>query len=213
MAVHRNPPGAGPLRPEAPLLNRSLAALALIGLTVLIAACAPGDPDADAGATDANAPDAAAGAEAPRRASAREPSAAERDEILAPLQTLFDALEAGDAALLRSVVAPGTLMSFTETQDGTTTLGTATLDQLAERITSSPVPLIERMWDPVVMVEGHLATIWTPYDFYAGSELSHCGIDAATLLLGEDGWRIVGLSWTRDQPPACALHPDGPPAR
>ncbi|MEX2473399.1 MAG: hypothetical protein WEA34_14515 [Gemmatimonadota bacterium] len=194
MAAYRNQAGAGPLTLEA----RSLAFLSVL----LIAACTPSDGD----------PQLESVSETPRSA-AQAPSASERDAILAPLQGLFDALEAGDAELLRSVVAPGTLMSFTETRDGTTTLGTATLDQLAERITSSPVPLIERMWDPVVRVDGPLATIWTPYDFYAGSELSHCGIDAATLLLSEDGWRIVGLSWTRDQPPACELHPDGPPAR
>ncbi len=204
MAAHRNQAGAGPLTFARHPLARTLALLVVI----LLAACAPGGGSGEAGAAsevaDSNAHPAASGVE---------PSAAERDAILAPLQGLFDALEAGDPELLRSVVAPGTLMSFAETRDGTTTLGTATLDQLAERITSSPVPLIERMWDPVVMVDGPLATIWTPYDFYAGSELSHCGIDAATLLLGEDGWKIVGLSWTRDQPPACALHPDGPPER
>lgn len=208
MAAHRNQAGAGPLTLAGHPLARTLALLVVI----LIAACAPGDPSSDAGASDAGAATDGAGTNTRPAASGVEPSNAERDAILAPLQGLFDALEAGDPELLRSVVAPGTLMSFTETRDGTTTLGTATLDQLAERITSSPVPLIERMWDPVVMVDGPLATIWTPYDFYAGDELSHCGIDAATLLLGEDGWKIVGLSWTRDQPPACALHPEGPPA-
>lgn len=206
MAAHRNQAGAGPLTVAAQPVTR---AVALLGI-FLIAACAPSDPGSDAGASEAGV--AADRADTRPASSVVEPSAAERDAILAPLQTLFDALEAGDAELLRSVVAPGTLMSFTETRDGATTLGTATLDQLAERITSSPVPLVERMWDPVVMVEGPLATIWTPYDFYAGDELSHCGIDAATLLHGEDGWKIVGLSWTRDQPPACALHPEGPPA-
>ncbi len=205
MAAHRNQAGAGPLILAGQPLTR---AVALIGI-FLIAACAPSDPGSDAGASDADV--ATDRTDTRLAASGVEPSAAERDAILAPLQTLFDALEAGDAELLRSVVAPGTLMSFTETRDGTTTLGTATLDQLAERITSSTVPLIERMWDPVVTVDGPLATIWTPYDFYNGDELSHCGIDAATLLLGESGWRIVGLSWTRDQPPACELHPDGPP--
>lgn len=207
MAAHRNQAGAGPLTLAGQPLTRTLTLLGIF----LIAGCTPSDPGSDAGASDAGA--ATDPTDTRPAASGVEPTAAERDAILAPLQTLFDALEAGDAELLRSVVAPGTLMSFTETRDGTTTLGTATLDQLAERITSSPVPLIERMWDPVVMVDGPLATIWTPYDFYNGDELSHCGIDAATLLRGEDGWRIVGLSWTRDQPPACELHPEGPPAR
>jgi len=144
--------------------------------------------------------------------AAYRPTAEQEAEAIATLQALFDALETGDAELLRSVTDPSVVMHFSETRDGTTTFGSASLDGLAERITSSEVPLIERMWDPVVVVNGPLATIWTPYDFYAGETFSHCGVDAANLLAGPDGWRIVALSWTRLQPPACDLHPDGPPA-
>ena len=132
--------------------------------------------------------------------------------ILAPVQRLFDALELGDEALLRSAVDPSVVMHYSETLNGQTTFGSASVDALATRITSSEAPLVERMWDPVVAQDGALATVWGPYDFYVGSDLSHCGVDSFTLLNGESGWRIVGLSWTRRQPPDCPLHPEGPPA-
>jgi hypothetical protein len=112
---------------------------------------------------------------------------------------------------MRSVMDPSVVMHFSETRDGTTTFGSATVDALADRLVSSDVALIERMWDPVVVVNGPLATVWTPYDFYAGSEFSHCGVDVATVMDTADGWKIVALSWTRLQPPACELNPDGPP--
>lgn len=140
------------------------------------------------------------------------PSAQQEADVVATLQGLFDALETGDEDLLRSVTDPSLVMHFSETRNGETTFGSSTLDGLAERITSSDVALIERMWDPIVVVNGPLATIWTPYDFYAGEAFSHCGVDAANLMSGPDGWRIVALSWTRLQPPECDLHPDGPPA-
>jgi hypothetical protein len=128
------------------------------------------------------------------------------------VQRLFDALGAGDAELLRSTMHPAVVMHFSETREGRTTFGSSTVEGLATRITTSAVPLIERMWDPIVVVSGPLATLWAPYDFYNGATFSHCGIDTATLMETEDGWRIVGLSWTRMQPPACSLHPDGPPS-
>ena len=53
--------------------------------------------------------------------------------------------------------------------------------------------------------------MWTPYDFYVGSEFSHCGVDVATLNRTADGWKVVSLDWNRQQPPECQLHPDGPP--
>ena len=178
------------------MTRRWLAPLTL----ALLAACA----QADAGDTSADA------ATAP---SVYEPSEADRTAVVGALQVVFDALESGDADLLRSVLDPDILMQYTETNAaGETTYGSSTLDGLAERIESSEQPLIERMWSPEVRVDGSLATIWAPYDFYSGSTFSHCGIDAATLVEREDGWKIVALSWTRLQPPACALHPEGPPA-
>jgi hypothetical protein len=132
--------------------------------------------------------------------------------VLGVVQGLFDALATGDARLLREHMDPSVVMHFSETRDGRTTYGSSTVEGLANRIESSAEPLIERMWDPVVTIQGSLANVWTPYDFYVGTEFSHCGIDSVTLMDTEGGWRIIGLAWTRLQPPACALHPDGPPS-
>lgn len=175
--------------------------LAIVVLTACTEREAPGDESGPGTTNTASS------------ASPFEPGPVERAEILAPLQSLFDALESGDDVLLRSVVDPSVVMHFSEERDGTTTFGSSDLEGLATRISASETPLIERMWDPVVSVDGTLATIWTPYDFYAGDAFSHCGVDAATLMRSDDGWKIVALSWTRRQPPACDLHPDGPPAR
>jgi hypothetical protein len=195
-------------------LHTSTTTWALVALAV--AACVPGD-GGDGSSASASG-DAAASSAGPSNASNGAaiaewvPSDTEAAEVVATLQRLFDALEAGDEAMLRSVVDASVVMHFSETRDGTTTFGSSTLDGLAERITSSEVRLIERMWDPVVVVSGSMATIWTPYDFYAGNELSHCGVDAATLMRTDSGWMIVALSWTRMQPPECELHPEGPPS-
>jgi hypothetical protein len=173
--------------------------------TALLLAIAP----ACSGPDDSAAPPAA---EAVDELAAYRPSEAQEARAVATVQRLFDALETGDEALLRSVMDPSVVMHFSEERDGATTFGSATVDGLATRIMSSEVPLIERMWDPTVLVNGELATVWTPYDFYVGPDFSHCGIDVATVMNTPEGPQIVALSWTRLQPPACELHPEGPPA-
>jgi hypothetical protein len=70
---------------------------------------------------------------------------------------------------------------------------------------------IERMWDPVVRIDGDLAELWAPYDFYVGERFSHCGVDAVHLVRHEGRWKIAVISYTRAQPPACEMHPAGPP--
>lgn len=175
------------------------AALAMFTLVVM-SACAEADAGTEEGALRASDP------------SAYAPTDAERAEIVAALQAVFDALGSGDADLLRNVMDPSVVMHFSErSAAGETSSGSSTVEGLATRIASSDVRLTERMWDPVVSVDGSLATIWAPYDFYSGEQFSHCGVDAATLMSGDEGWKIVSLSWTRHQPPACPLHPDGPP--
>jgi hypothetical protein len=198
----RSLPDARGRRSRPTTIATSVVAGAVIGI---LGACTPvEDPRAEM-------EDASEALRPPR--GIYEPDGPERDSILATVQSVFDALETGDGELLRSVIAPWTVMSSVESRDGRSgAVQTTTVDGLVERIESSEIPLIERMWDPVVRVRGPIASVWAPYDFYVGQELSHCGIDAATLLRGESGWTIVGLSWTRDQPPGCPLHPDGPPA-
>ena len=166
-----------------------------------------------AGCTQADAGTDGRGAATSDPFAAYQPSASERDEIVGALQRVFDALGSGDAELLRSVMHPDVVMHFAETNaEGQTSFGSSTLDGLANRIQSGGARLIERMWEPVVSTTGSLAMIWTPYDFYVGADFSHCGVDTATLVEGDDGWQIVALSWTRQQPPTCELHPEGPPA-
>jgi len=169
-------------------------------LVLSFAGCRPPSAtDRDRGTSDAAAP-----------ASAGDSGA--RAEVLAALQSVFDALASGDSALLTRVMEPDVqLVSIEEDAEGATGVEHRTLQQMAARIADAEEPFIERMFEPVVHVAGPLATVWTPYDFYVGERFSHCGVDVATLVRREGGWRIVSLSWTRAQPPACDRHPDGPP--
>ena len=139
------------------------------------------------------------------------PTDMQRTEILATVQGIFDAL-AGDVDKLSEVMMPDVTMRSTSIQeDGTVISSTSTVDGLRDRIVSGGSAMVERMFDSRIMVSGPIATVWTPYDFYSGGEFSHCGIDVATLLHTQGGWRIMSLDWSRQQPPDCELHPDGPP--
>ena len=185
--------------------------LAVLTLTLLVTtACGESERAADVQAAEM-AEMTAAMAEAAVRASAFAPRGADRNNILAAVQKVFDAL-AGDAHLLADVMDPSAVMHSVQIgEDGAPMRGTSTPAGLAARIESSEATMIERMWDAEVRVSGALATVWTPYDFYVGGEFSHCGVDVATLNRTPEGWKIVSLDWNRQRPPDCRLHPDGPP--
>ncbi len=188
-------------------MNR-FAAFAIVTAATL-AACAPAEDDSYAGEAEASMGAAPAAA-----AVGHMPTDAEREAILAAVQGIFDALATGDGEILREIMHPDVLMHSVErAADGTRSSSTSTRDQLIARLEGSETVLTERMWDAEVRVSGDLAMVWTPYDFYVGEELSHCGADALLLTRNDDeSWKIIALSWTRLQPPVCELHPEGPPA-
>ncbi len=187
-------------------MNRT--ATLAVAVTLTLVACGPAGNDSAAG----NAEPPPETAPAPS-AVQHLPTDAEREAILAAVQGIFDALAAGDGEILREIMHPDVLMHSVERDaDGMRSSSTSTRDQLIARLEGSGEVLTERMWDPEVRVSGDLAMVWTPYDFYVGDDLSHCGADALLLTRNDDeSWQIIALSWTRLQPPTCELHPEGPP--
>ncbi len=183
--------------------------------TFALAACGPSGEerggDSEAGtmmsAADGGAPEAETMASADHM-----PSDADRAAILATVQSLFDALGERDTELLTSILHPDILMRSVErSAAGERSASTSTLEGMVDRLEADGSRMTERMWDPEVRISGDLATVWTPYDFYVGEDLSHCGADAFILMRDAGDWQITSLSWTRLQPPECELHPDGPP--
>ena len=56
--------------------------------------------------------------------------------------------------------------------------------------------LLERMWNPQVLIHGRIATLWTEYDFHRNGKFSHCGVDSFSLIKTDEGWKIAGAVYT-----------------
>ncbi len=131
----------------------------------------------------------------------------EERAVIAAAQALFDAMEALDPEAFRdSMVPEGFLVAV-----GFETMQRTTRDRFATRLAEQTQPMFERMWDPQVRIDGPVATLWAPYDFYRGIEFSHCGIDAFQLANTPEGWKVIMVSYTVQMPPDCDTHPEGPP--
>jgi len=51
----------------------------------------------------------------------------------------------------------------------------------------------ERLLDYKVEIDGNLAHVWTPYEFWFNENFSHCGANSFTLAKFDDGWKIIHL--------------------
>lgn len=128
---------------------------------------------------------------------------------MAPIRLLFDGMRAGDSTMVRAAFHPRATMASVGSRDGRAELriDPAGVDGFVRAVGTPHAEVWdERIWDPVIHVDGDLATAWIPYAFYLGSNLSHCGVDAVELIRTEQGWRISHLADTRRRE-GCVVPP------
>jgi hypothetical protein len=134
----------------------------------------------------------------------------EEAEVLAAVEQFFEGMEAGDADEIREVVFPeGQFFRVRIGADGSQ-FSTSTIQDLMNTVSDPEVDYLERIWDAEVKVEGPLATVWAPYDFYRDGAFSHCGVDAFNLLKTDEGWKLANAAYTV-QTAGCPPSPLGPP--
>ena len=111
---------------------------------------------------------------------------------------LFDGMRAGDSSMVRAALAPDARLMTVVMRDGVASLRAGSVEDFV-RAVGTPHEDVwdERISDEVVQVDGPLATAWMRYTFYAGTRLSHCGVNSFELVRGAEGWRITSIADTR----------------
>jgi hypothetical protein len=147
-------------------------------------------------------------------AFAVEPRATDQSEattkVLQVVQRFFDAMAARNPVACRATLAPeGQLQALKETAAGAA-VSYKTLGDFAAGLSTWKERPLERIWNPTVLVQDRIATVWAPYDFHRDGKFSHSGIDVFTLMRAGDDWKIVSLAFTM-QPHVPSQHPAGPP--
>lgn len=139
-------------------------------------------------------------------------AAADTAAVLDAARAVLEGITTGDTALLRSVTAPDLRLEGTRSRGSLpATAAGQTRGEFLAMVSQPDAGFLERMWSPTVRIHGRVADVLAPYDFYQDGEFSHCGIDLFQLVETSEGWKVVSLIWTAEQPPACQRHPDGPP--
>ncbi|MBI3130177.1 MAG: hypothetical protein HYZ13_02360 [Acidobacteria bacterium] len=134
----------------------------------------------------------------------------DRQRILDVVQKFFDTLAAKDVEAMKALVLPGTPITVLRPAPEGPALRRRVVEDDHRSLPASPEKLLERMWNPTVLVQGRIATVWTPYDFHRDGRFSHSGIDVFTLVFTEGRWRIASLAYTVE-PDVASAHPAGSP--
>jgi hypothetical protein len=139
---------------------------------------------------------------------AAQSSSAERDAVLQAVQAFFDTMTARDVDGARQVLQPQGRFHAMRMRDGKPDVRAFSNEEYFADLQASKQKMQERIWNPEIRINGLIATMWAPYDFWIDGKYSHCGIDAFDLIKTEDGWKIAGGVYTVET--KCAPSPLGP---
>ncbi len=116
------------------------------------------------------------------------------------IATFFEGFHEGDTLKMKSVISADLIMqtAFAD-QEGKNKVITEPIEGLLNAIANRPDSEAsgqiwdERLLDYTVQIDGNLAHVWTPYEFWFNGVFHHCGANAFTLVKSDDGWRIIHL--------------------
>lgn len=144
-------------------------------------------------------------------------TADERQAVVAAVERFFHAMATKDVEAARAVSVPDGRWFAVRPVDGRPAIRSFSNAEDFAAWPTREAWYLERIWDPEVRVDGRLATLWAPYDFWLDGVFHHCGIDAVDLLRDDEGWKVIGGAYTMETD-GCAPSPlpapvfDGPRA-
>lgn len=126
--------------------------------------------------------------------SAQKPS--EETAIKEVVATFFKALHQGDSSLMKTTLDNEVKIQTTFTNiSGEKILKTDSKKQLLTAVSNKkPTDLYEeKLLSIKIEVDGNLASVWTPYEFYLNGTFSHCGANSFQLFDDNGQWKIIYL--------------------
>ncbi|MEY4461999.1 MAG: hypothetical protein RLY98_539 [Bacteroidota bacterium] len=123
----------------------------------------------------------------------------QNEEVKQVVVTFFKGFHAKDSITMKSVCADKMILqSISESSKGTQLKNDSAQD-FFRSIATIPNTILfeEKLLDYSIQVDGAMAHVWTPYEFYLNNKLSHKGVNAFTLFKDNGLWKIVYLIDTR----------------
>jgi hypothetical protein len=113
----------------------------------------------------------------------------EEQAVLAPLQSLFDAMAKHDQAAARDTLLPGGILTLKRKDQ----IIQMHFDTFVDHLGGTG-KIEERIHDPIIHIDNDIAVIWVPYDFLEDGKVTHCGTDIAHMVQRKGHWLIAGIA-------------------
>ncbi len=121
--------------------------------------------------------------------------ASEEASIKASINALFDGMRTSDSAKINNAFSKSAVLQ-TITKNGE--VKNEIINDFATSISKAEKgSLDEKISFSSILIDGNLASVWTPYEFYYKGKFSHCGVNSFQLVKANNDWKIQYIIDTR----------------
>lgn len=114
------------------------------------------------------------------------------------VQNMFLAMKNSDTILLKTCFSNNVVFQTVVNKAGAVSVKEESLQDFITSIGKQPVgSLDEQIKFENVNVNGELASVWTPYQFFYKQKYSHSGVNSFQLVKLKEGWKIQYIIDTR----------------
>lgn len=124
----------------------------------------------------------------------------QNEEIKKTIQIFFEGLHNGDTLLINKAINSSLkLQTVFVNNEGKSILRTETKKAFLETISKKEPTTIwlEKLLSYDIQIDGNLASVWTPYEFYLNNNFSHCGVNSFQLFNNNAKLEIIYIVDTR----------------
>lgn len=116
-------------------------------------------------------------------------------EIVKPIENLFNAMKSADSLGVKNAFSNSAIMqTFGKNQE----IRTDKVEDFAKQVGASQAgDLDEKFTISKILVDGNMASVWVPYQFYYKGNFSHCGVNSFQLAKINNEWKIQYIIDTR----------------
>ena len=112
------------------------------------------------------------------------------------IETFFTGLHNGDSVTMKATLHKDIKIQTTFTnKKGENILKTESREKLLKAVAGKKKEdvYLEKLGSYTVNIDGNLASVWTPYEFYLNGKFSHCGANSFQLFNNNGTWQIIYL--------------------
>lgn len=125
--------------------------------------------------------------------------AQEEKAIKQSISVFFEGLQTSDTLKIQSICHKEMKLQSIMEKNTVGALSFQSNSEFYKSVAAIPknVKIEERILSYNIQIDGAMANVWTPYEFYINEKLSHIGVNSFTLLLENTIWKIVHIIDTR----------------